>query len=225
MFLTRSILVLALLVACGTPDERADRAGAGWARAIIQGSPFEHLTYFKSGQLSNKTLHIYIEHDGTPWVLGSEINADPTPRKLIMLDLMKQDSAPALYLGRPCYFSVASSPPCAPRHWTYERYSSEIVESMANVLEKFLAAHPFDKVRLFGLSGGGTLVTLLAHRLPQPIAVVAAECWASLRSAQPTRPVLRASRSGSSFACHLSQMTSISALLAMDFSVMCGTRS
>ena len=105
-------------------------------------------------------------------MLGSEINADPTPRKLIMLDLMKQDSAPALYLGRPCYFSVASSPPCAPRHWTYERYSSEIVESMANVLEKFLAAHPFDKVRLFGLSGGGTLVTLLAHRLPQPIAVV-----------------------------------------------------
>ena len=33
------------------------------------------------------------------------------------------------------------------------------------------------------------------------------------------------SRSGSSFACHCSQMTSISALLAMDLSVMCGTRS
>jgi hypothetical protein len=30
---------------------------------------------------------------------------------------------------------------------------------------------------------------------------------------------------GSSFACHWSQMTSISALLAMDLSVMCGTRS
>ena len=33
------------------------------------------------------------------------------------------------------------------------------------------------------------------------------------------------SRSGSRTACHFSQMTSISALLAMDFSVMCGTRS
>jgi hypothetical protein len=33
------------------------------------------------------------------------------------------------------------------------------------------------------------------------------------------------SRSGSSVFCHLSQMTSISALLAIDFSVMCGTRS
>ena len=33
------------------------------------------------------------------------------------------------------------------------------------------------------------------------------------------------SRSGSNFACHCSQMTSISALLAMDLSVMCGTRS
>ena len=33
------------------------------------------------------------------------------------------------------------------------------------------------------------------------------------------------SRNGSSFICHWSQMTSISALLAMDLSVMCGTRS
>jgi hypothetical protein len=33
------------------------------------------------------------------------------------------------------------------------------------------------------------------------------------------------SRSGSSVACHFSQVTSISALLAMDLSVMCGTRS
>ena len=31
--------------------------------------------------------------------------------------------------------------------------------------------------------------------------------------------------SGSSFACHFSQITSISALLAIDLSVMCGTRS
>ena len=36
---------------------------------------------------------------------------------------------------------------------------------------------------------------------------------------------LSASRNGSSFACHFSQITSISALLAMDLSVMCGTRS
>jgi hypothetical protein len=32
-------------------------------------------------------------------------------------------------------------------------------------------------------------------------------------------------RSGSRVPCHFSQMTSISALLAIDFSVMCGTRS
>jgi hypothetical protein len=37
--------------------------------------------------------------------------------------------------------------------------------------------------------------------------------------------VLSCWRSGSSVACHLSQMTSISALFAIDFSVMCGTRS
>ena len=36
---------------------------------------------------------------------------------------------------------------------------------------------------------------------------------------------LSAARSGSSTACHFSQMSSISGLLAIDFSVMCGTRS
>ena len=34
-----------------------------------------------------------------------------------------------------------------------------------------------------------------------------------------------APRSGSSVRCHVSQITSISALLAIDFSVMCGARS
>jgi hypothetical protein len=38
-------------------------------------------------------------------------------------------------------------------------------------------------------------------------------------------PLFSASRSGSSLVCHCYQITSISALLAMDFSVMCGTRS
>ena len=36
---------------------------------------------------------------------------------------------------------------------------------------------------------------------------------------------LSAARSGSSTACHFSQMSSISGLLAIDLSVMCGTRS
>jgi hypothetical protein len=36
---------------------------------------------------------------------------------------------------------------------------------------------------------------------------------------------LSSPRSGSSVFCHVSQMTSISALLAIDLSVMCGTRS
>jgi hypothetical protein len=37
--------------------------------------------------------------------------------------------------------------------------------------------------------------------------------------------VLSRARNGSSVCCHFSQITSISALLAIDFSVMCGTRS
>jgi hypothetical protein len=36
---------------------------------------------------------------------------------------------------------------------------------------------------------------------------------------------LSRARRGSSVSCHFSQITSISALLAIDFNVMCGTRS
>jgi hypothetical protein len=43
--------------------------------------------------------------------------------------------------------------------------------------------------------------------------------------AWPRRAVLRAAMAPSTAGCIRSQITSISALLAMDFSVMCGTRS
>ena len=45
--------------------------------------------------------------------------------------------------------------------------------------------------------------------------------WSELR---PSGALSRA-RNGSSVSCHFSQITSISALLAIDFNVMCGTRS
>lgn len=182
----RSMVLVVFLAGCATPMERANQVAAGWQRAVLVGSPFRHLTFFKPGNDSARTLHVYIEHDGVPWVLGSEINADPTPRKLIMLELMRLDSASALYLGRPCYFSADPSPPCNPKHWTHERYSAEIVASMAAALERFLASHPFEHIHLFGLSGGGTIVTLLAERFPQTRAVVTlganldVDAWADL---------------------------------------------
>ncbi|OQA28846.1 MAG: hypothetical protein BWY57_03442 [Betaproteobacteria bacterium ADurb.Bin341] len=51
-------------------------------------------------------------------------------------------------------------------------------------------------------------------------------CFARYAASQPAGSAwVRSSRNGASLASNFSQMTSISVLLAMDFSVICGTRS
>ncbi|KFB73208.1 MAG: hypothetical protein AW09_001545 [Candidatus Accumulibacter phosphatis] len=68
------------------------------------------------------------------------------------------------------------------------------------------------------------------HQSACSIFAVSGQPGSALRGISHSRQVLSIaafsdSRKGSSLACHCSQMTSISALLAIDLSVMCGTRS
>src|SRR6185436_12059458 len=90
---------------------------------------------------------------------------DPTPRHPLMLQLMTLDSAPSVYVGRPCYFGLANDPPCTPRDWTLDRFSPRIVDSMASVIEQLRAGRGTDAIELYGHSGGAALAVLLAARL------------------------------------------------------------
>lgn len=185
-----------LLAGCMTPAARIDQRAAAdsLSREVIHGEPFRHLTYFRPGRREgDRVLHVYIEHDGTPWLSGRFVAADPTPRQPLMLDLMRLDFRPVLYLGRPCYFELERAPPCGPLLWTHRRYGVEVVDSMATALRRFLATRPHDQLVFVGHSGGGTLAVLLAERFPTTLAVVTiganldVDTWASLHDYTPLR--------------------------------------
>jgi hypothetical protein len=167
-----ALVALALTAACATPGQVADSIAQahGLTRLVLAGDGFDHLAYSRGG--AGNTLHVYLENDGTPWSSRYVVATDPTPRRPVMLELMALDSAPVLYLGRPCYSSGKRLPSCTPSVWTYERYSARVVDSLAAALRRYLQGTPFAHVALFGHSGGGTLAVLLAERVPETVAVV-----------------------------------------------------
>jgi pimeloyl-ACP methyl ester carboxylesterase len=143
----------------------------GFTDRVVEGLPFSH-RIFSNGQTAGDVLHVYIEGDGRAWLTRTTVSRDPTPPKPLMLGLMALDPSPSVYLGRPCYFGLADSAGCDPSLWTSRRYSAEVVASLAHVIGGLLAEGGYSALVLFGHSGGGTLATLLASRVPQTQALV-----------------------------------------------------
>ncbi|HHI92945.1 MAG TPA: alpha/beta hydrolase [Gammaproteobacteria bacterium] len=172
------VLALALLSgACTTPMVRNDAfaVASGFTRQVVPGADFSHLVYIAENNAKTRkknVWHVYIEGDGIPWVRRQIITADPTPSEPLMLQLMAQDSHPAIYLGRPCYYGMARDSACNPWVWTYGRYSEQVVESMRVALAALINANTISSLVLIGHSGGGTLAMLLAERVPQTRLVV-----------------------------------------------------
>jgi hypothetical protein len=178
------------LAGCATPAQREDALAAelGYRRMVLQGDGFHHVAYFKEGHAPrSEILHVYLEGDGSPWLRRRVPAIDPTPHNPLMLRLMALDSAPALYLGRPCYHGLQEAA-CTPEVWTSGRYAEGVVRSMAAALES--AASDYSSIVLLGHSGGGTLAMLLAERQPKVTAVVTVAAnldtdrWAALHQQQ-----------------------------------------
>ena len=154
------------------PHRPAWRSVTGTCASDLPGRGFDHVAYFKPGN-PGPVLHVYVEHDGTPWSTPTAPAGDPTPTHPVALELMAQDDAPALYLGRPCYFGLARAPPCEPVWWTHRRFSRRVVDSMDAALVGFLATHrEYDSLQFFGYSGGGVIATLMAADFPQTTRLV-----------------------------------------------------
>ena len=178
-------IAFAFLAGCTSLSEDfANKAEAlKMKREIMTGMRFQHVIYKKSG-LPSKTLHIYLDGDGTPWAVGRPSD-DPTPRNPLLLRLMALDKAPAVYVGRPCYHGVTAIGGCSSRFWLKDRYSEEVVSSLAAIVNKLLSDGHYQKVTWFGHSGGGTLAVLLASRFQQTVSVVSVaanldvEAWAA----------------------------------------------
>jgi len=187
------LLLVAALAACATPAERYDRRASALGLQSLQlpGDAFQLRAYAAGVQAGSATLHVYVEHDGTPWVRPDRVSDDPAPRTPFALELMAKDAGPRLLLGRPCHFEPRADPPCNPLVWTHGRYSPEVVASMVAALRGFLVAHPHQRVVFIGYSGGGTLAWLIAARLPEAAAVVTiaanldTDAWVRLHGYSP----------------------------------------
>lgn len=186
-------LVWLLLAACATPGERiAQLAGeAGLQQQIIEGEGFRHVVLFRRDEASGRRLHVYLDHDGRPWIGGARVASDPSPRVPLALALMVQDPADAIYLGRPCHFGAGGQAGCHPLVWTHARYGEAVVASMAAAISRWMARTGHAELVLIGYSGGGTLATLLAARLPQTRGLISVaanldvDAWARLHRYSP----------------------------------------
>jgi pimeloyl-ACP methyl ester carboxylesterase len=166
------IPLLPTLVSCISIAEKFARhaTALGFTRSVIRGADFQHVVYSKPGKFEG-VLHVYLDGDGSPWIAGRPAD-DPTPRMPLVLDLMAQDTAPSIYVGRPCYHGLVDWKNCPSRFWLEERYSEAVVASLAAVIDRLLSAQHYQHIVWFGHSGGGTLAVLLAPRFSETAAVV-----------------------------------------------------
>ena len=156
-----------LVSGCMSPGIHVDRlARAGLLqREIVTGAPFRHVTYRPQTPRPGAELHVYIEGDGKPYLTPYMVAPDPTSNLALALELMLQDPAPTLFLGRPCYLGLARDPQCSPPYWTFKRFSIEVVQSLVTVLQLELERLGPRRLTLIGHSGGAALALLIADRV------------------------------------------------------------
>ena len=175
------------------PSAQVDKEAfsLGFSREVVAGKGFQHVTYLKDADTPSKSLHVYLEGDGSPWVNHKKVANDPTPRNPFMLQLMALDSGPAVYLGRPCYYGMKGDSLCKPELWTSARYSRPVIDSMVAALNMVLEDFDYDSVVLIGHSGGGTIAMLMAEQLSDMEGVITIagnldiEAWARFHDYLP----------------------------------------
>jgi hypothetical protein len=167
------LLLLAGVLGCASAAQRFEsRAAAlGLDAERVPGEGFTHMVYRRPSLAAGGPLHVYLDGDGRPWE-GPRPAADPTPGDPLVLRLLAQDPAAAVYLGRPCYHGLAETPPCRPALWTDARYSEAVVASLAAAARRLAGRSGHREIVWLGYSGGGTLAMLAAPRVPETVAVV-----------------------------------------------------
>jgi hypothetical protein len=186
---------------CTTPPQRLAETAAtlGLEQQVATGIGFRHILYWNGRSRPSPVLHVYVDGDGTVDI-GGYPAAEPTPRNPLMLRLLDLDPGPAVLVGRPCYYGLATDPSCRPELWTDARYSEAVVASMAAVVRQLVAQGPYRQVAWFGHSGGGTLAMLTAARVPESAAVVTVaanldiDAWADAHGARRLQGSLNPSR-------------------------------
>lgn len=171
MLIKKLILLASILLISACQSTRITQPYIWPSTALATAAHFKHLTLSQAGTQDSERLHVYIEGDGIPFRNRFQISKDPSPHNPLMLKLMEQDKTTSLYLGRPCYFThsnpLMEDNLCDFHLWTDARYSAAVVTSMVDALRQHTKNHQYQGITLIGHSGGGTIATLMAVRMPE----------------------------------------------------------
>jgi len=162
------VIALCLVISgCSLPAYNIFK-NAGQDYRVVSGHAFQHLLSFNKSTGDTGAIVVFVEGDGTPWKSRYQVSYEPTSDSPLLLNWFVESSLPSVYLGRPCYFDLDDKR-CSAYWYTHGRYSNDVVTSMVEALNKPLADR---QLILVGHSGGGTLVMLMAERMPNVKAVI-----------------------------------------------------
>ena len=157
-------LVVLLLSGCNTTDHHTflqQKSAQIHAQASALVTSNYTLQTLKVTSGKSSTLRVYIEGDGRAWARRSRPSGDPTPRNMLVLDLMAADPATdKAYIARPCQFVMTAN--CSRTVWTDLRFSQSAVTSFNEALDQLKTDGHYQNIELIGFSGGGAIALLVA---------------------------------------------------------------
>lgn len=146
----------------------------GWAEGRIDAGTYQLTAFRRFEGEDGGLLVIYIEGDGYAWKSLTQISDDPTPRNPRVLSMAVQDpAANVAYLARPCqYLPDNELPFCGYMMWSLSRYADDIVDAMDIAIDSLKREADATRLRLVGVSGGGTVAALVAARRDDVVGLV-----------------------------------------------------
>jgi pimeloyl-ACP methyl ester carboxylesterase len=172
-FIWAPVVASLLISACSTVPAVPERisnskqlaAQAGYKESLLSNAQFDLVVFSKPSKQANPVLIIYIEGDGRAWKTASLPSDNPTPTNPLALRLAIQDPRPAVaYLARPCQYITLPSRGCSEKLWTNARFSTAVIETMNEAVEKLKRQYGASELILIGYSGGGAIATLIAAK-------------------------------------------------------------
>jgi dienelactone hydrolase len=168
-FLSKQFVLLLIsffLASCATNDFTKHRVAEhfakenGFKKELVYGGHF-WITTFQKISSPNLPFVFYIEGDGEAFKNRYVISDDPTPKKVMLLQLASMDKRPnVVYVARPCqYTPMDLNKACNHTYWTDKRLSEDSIHSINQVISKLSKSQPVD---LIGFSGGGGVAVLVA---------------------------------------------------------------
>lgn len=137
----------------------------GWQAGIIQTDSFALLAGLPQRRRQHDQLVVYIEGDGYAWATKSRVSLDPTPLNPMALRLALQHPDNAVYLARPCQYSITQYPEnCDSTLWTSARFSEAVIQAMDAAIEQLKSQYHAQSLTLVGYSGGAAVAALVAAR-------------------------------------------------------------